>query len=178
MSPYILFEIALALRSRKLLLVFVDNRLPSGILPPRVLQLRYSHVRYYDQIPEQTQVLRLLESYMGDLPVPRYQPSTSQQSCGVVGLSALSTSRGEELSQLINSRGYRPVLLDEIGFKNPLEFDQFEQLATLGLVLLCTDVPTERSNYWAGAVCAASLPKIEFTLSPNYPIDPSFPEVS
>jgi hypothetical protein len=36
-SQYILYEIGLALRARKPLLVFLDDRLPDGIIPPRVL---------------------------------------------------------------------------------------------------------------------------------------------
>ena len=46
-SQFILFEIGMCLRARKPLLVFIDDRLPDGIVPRRVLQRRYSARTYF-----------------------------------------------------------------------------------------------------------------------------------
>src|SRR6476646_5483909 len=70
-SPYILYEIGLCLRARKPLLVFVDDRLPSDILPGRILQRRFSHRTYFRQVREHAYALRALKTYMGDPPPPR-----------------------------------------------------------------------------------------------------------
>jgi hypothetical protein len=54
-SPYILFEIGLALRSRKPVLVFLDDRLPGEILSTDVMQQRFSHRTYFRQVREHIQ---------------------------------------------------------------------------------------------------------------------------
>ncbi len=46
-SQYILHEAGLCLRARKPLLVFVDDRLPSDLLPARILQRRFSSRTYF-----------------------------------------------------------------------------------------------------------------------------------
>jgi hypothetical protein len=175
-SKYILFEIALALRSRKPLLVFVDDRLPSNVLPHRILQQRYCHTTYIRQIRDQVQALGQLKAAMGDPPPTRYQPSNSQQSCGVVGLSALDTGRRTELLRLIEARHYQTICLEETSLQNPLIYDQFEHLASLKVVVSCEDSLEESAIHWAGAISAASLPAIKFTIDPAFQFDPSFPK--
>src|SRR5712691_1589655 len=89
-SPYILFEIGLALRARKPVVVFVDERISGDVLPPRVMQQRFSPRTYFRQVREHVQGLRVLKAYMGDPPPTRYQPSTDQRGCGLVGLAGLT----------------------------------------------------------------------------------------
>ncbi len=57
-SPYILYEISPALRARKPLVVFIDDRLPDGIVPRYVLHRRFSAGTYVHQVREHTQALR------------------------------------------------------------------------------------------------------------------------
>jgi hypothetical protein len=174
-SQYILFEIALALRSRKPVVVFIDDRLPNDILPPRIMQQRFSHRTYFRQVREHLQALRLLKAYMGDPPPTRYQPSTDQQGCGGLGLSALSAKEREEVALLVESRGYRFTWLEDVHFDNPLVFDQFEQLAVLKVVLRCADLKAMSTLYWTGAIGAASLPTISFTTESDYQFNGAFP---
>jgi hypothetical protein len=174
-SQYILFEIALALRSRKPVVVFIDERLPDDILPPRIMQQRFSHRTYFRQVREQIQALRLLKVYMGDPPPTRYQPTTNQRSCGGVGLSVLTAKEREEVALFVESRGYRFIWLEDVHFDNPLAFDQFEHLAVLKVVLRCADMQGVSTLYWTGAIGGASLPAISFTTQSDYPFNPSFP---
>ncbi len=174
-SQYILFEIALALRSRKPVVVFVDERLPNDILPPRIMQQRFSHRTYFRQVREHVQTLRLLKSYMGDPPPARYQPSINQQVCGGLGLSALTSKQHDDLALLVESRGYHFVAMEDVGVNNPLAFEQFEYLAVLKVVLRCADMREANTLYWVGAIGAASLPAISFTTDAAYRFNTSFP---
>lgn len=174
-SQYILYEISLALRARKPLVVFLDDRLPDNLLPPRVLQRRFSSRTYFRQVREHTHALRILKEYMGDPPPVRYQPSSGQRTCGLLGLDAISPVLAEDLNQFVADRGYRPVDMRSIETGNPLSFEGFEYMASLDAVLACADSSTPESCFWSGALGAASVPSISFTAKPGYCFNECFP---
>ena len=132
-SQYILYEIGLALRARRPVLVFVDDRLRGDSIPPRILQRRYSHRTYFRQVREHTHALRELITYMGEPPVPRYQPSSRQRACALIGFRGLKKHLQTELLALADERGYRSVTLDRLTAENPLAFGTFEDLADLAV---------------------------------------------
>jgi hypothetical protein len=68
-SQFILYEISLALRARKPLVVFLDDRLPDSLIPALILQRRFSSRTYFRQVREHTHALRILKEYMGDRPI-------------------------------------------------------------------------------------------------------------
>ena len=174
-SQYILYEIGLALRARKPLVVFLDDRLPDGIIPPRVLQRRFSARTYFHQVREHTHALRTLKEYMGDPPPVRYQPSGGQRSCGLLGLDAISDARAGEVTMFVANRGYRPVEMWRIETANPLSFAGFEYVASLDVVLACADSSTNETNFWKGTLGSASIPAITFTANAGYGFDARFP---
>ncbi len=174
-SPFILFEIGLALRARKPVVVFVDDRISGDLLPPRVMQQRFSPRTYFRQVREHIQGLRVLKAYMGDPPPTRYQPSADQRGCGLLGLAGLDVPSRTVLMRFVEARGYRAVNLEKVASDNPLVFDQFEHLAVLNLALRCVDLGTPRALYWAGAVSASALPSITFTADSGYQFSPRFP---
>lgn len=173
-SQYILHEIALALRARKPLLVFVDDRLPD-ILPGRILQQRFSHRTYFRQFREHTHALRGLKSYMGEPPPIRYQPNSDQRACGLIGLKALEPNSRKLVFELIERRNYRPIDLETTDVTNPLLFSRYEHLAKLDLILTCVDSRSRSSAYWKGAVDAAAIPTIAITTDAQYPYSDKFP---
>lgn len=174
-SPYILFEIGLALRARKPVVVFVDDRISGNVLPPRIMQQRFSALTYFRQVREHVQALSVLKAYMGDPPPTRYQPSTDQRGCGLIGLGGLDGASRALLTRFVEGRGYRAVNLEEVEPNYPLVFDQVEHLAVLDVALRCADVQTAGALYWAGAVSAAAVPSITFTMNPGYPFSSEFP---
>jgi hypothetical protein len=174
-SPYILFEIGLALRARKPVVVFVDERLSGDVLPARVMQQRFSPQTYFRQVREHVQGLRVLKAYMGDPPPTRYQPSADQRGCGLIGLASLDAASRAVLTRLVGERGYRAVNLEKVNHENPLVFEPFEHLAVLSLAIRCVDGRTPRSLYWAGAVSASAMPSITFTTSSGYRFSDRFP---
>jgi len=174
-SPFILYEIGLALRARKPLLVFVDDRLPDNLIPSRILQRRFSPRTYFRQVRDHTFALRELITYMGDPPVPRYQPSSNQRTCGLVGLRALDRTSRETLRGFLHQRGYQPIDLDRVVADNPLSFEMFEHLADLDITLKCVDSHSRIAQYWAGSLSAAAIPCIELSANPAYKFDQRFP---
>ncbi len=174
-SKYILFEIALALRARMPVVVFVDDRISGDVLPPRVLQQRFSHRTYFRQVREHLHALRVLKAYMGDPPPTKYQPNSGQRSCGVSGLSAMTSTASKTINEFIEKLGYLVVNLENLRFENPLTYEQYEQLAVLDVSLQCADSYTSISSYWAGAICGAALPSISLTADPDYRFDDDFP---
>jgi hypothetical protein len=172
-SQYILHEIGLCLRSRKPLLVFVDDRLPGEFLPPRVLQRRFSHRTYFRQVREHRDAMRTLKTYMGDPPPSRYQPSAGQRTCGLIGFGAQD---GRTIaSRLMQERGYRVVELEKIDDSDLFNFEKFEHLANLDVALRMMDSKTRRSIYWAGALSAAAVPSISVTTNADYPFREKYP---
>lgn len=174
-SQYILYEIGLCLRARKPLLAFVDDRLPDGILPPRLLQRRFSYRTYFRQFREHTHALRALKSYIGDPPPTRYQPNFGQRVCGLVGFTALKAETQKVVYQFIEERGYRYVNLEKLDVENPLSFEKFEYLANLDLALLCVDSRSHRAVHWASAANAAAIPSITITTDPDYQFSCLYP---
>jgi hypothetical protein len=174
-SQYILYEIGLALRARKPLAVFVDDRLPDDVVPLRVLQRRYSHRTYFRQVREHRHALAALKAYMGNPPPPRYQPSAGRRACGVIGLGAFEPSRRARVRTFVTERGYRLVDLDRIDAENPLSFDRFEHLASLHVALRCAESRVLASRYWTGAVGATVIPCIALTTDPGYRFSDRFP---
>jgi hypothetical protein len=173
-APYILYEIGLALRARKPVLVFLDDRLSDGTIPASVLQRRFSHGTYFRQLREHVHALHELRTYMGDHPGPKYQPS-GQKTCGFVGLSATERPNRELLRRFVSGRGYRLVDLERIRIDNPLQFKGSEELADLDVAIHCVDSRSRRSEYWTGVLNAAAIPAIPFTLDVNHALHPNIP---
>jgi hypothetical protein len=174
-SQYILYEIGLSLRARKPLVVFVDDRLPDEVLPLRVLQRRYSHRTYFRQVREHSHALRELITYMGDPPPPRYQPSSGQRACGLVGTRALDAKSRTLLHDLLHRRGYRSVELERTDVKNPLFFEPFEHLTSLDVAFRCVDSHSRISHYWAGCLSVAAVPLITVTTDPAHKFSDKYP---
>jgi hypothetical protein len=157
-SPYILFEIELCLRSRKPLLVFLEDVLPDGLVPARILQRRFSRSAFLRQVREHRHALTVFRSYVGDDPAPRYQPQVSQRSCVISGDASLPSSLADALKLSVAHRGYRvvgPTAHEEIG--------AIETLAQADLALVVVDDTSPVTQYARGLLQGASVPTIELT---------------
>jgi hypothetical protein len=174
-SPYILFEVVLALRARMPVVVFIDDRIPNDILPPRVLQQRFSHRTYFRQVSEHSHALRVLKSYMGDPPPIKYQSNLGQRCCAMIGMAGLGKTSRISVVETINRRGYRAIDLDRIDISNPLTLVQEEALAAADVVLRCADAKSGSSRYWSGAASSSATPSISFTLNSDYAYRQDFP---
>src|SRR4029453_16169322 len=164
-SPYCLFEIALCLRSRKPLLVFVEDVLGGGLIPGRVLQRRFSRGAFLRQVPEHRHALRVLSTYLGEEPPPRYQPEVTQRSCVVVGDEVLPRPVCEALNEMLSRRGYRTVISSTLGAKQTAAV---EALSQADAALAFIEAPAPISHYARGLLHGASVPTVELTLDSAY----------
>lgn len=174
-SKYILYEIGLCLSARKPLIIFVDDRLPDNVLPPRILQRRFSHKTYFRQFREHVASLEILKTYLGTPPPTRYQPSFGRRTCGLIGSSALGRELRDQILSFVERRWYRSIELEKVQTENPLLFDSSEFLSNMDLAINCVDATTYASVYWTGAVAAAGVPMITFTMNDKFAFSDAFP---
>ena len=84
-SPHLLYEMSLAIRLDKPLLVFVEDTLSPTVVPPRVLQYRFSRRSFPRSVREHRQALRILREQVGEHPPPSHRAPRGRRGCLVVG---------------------------------------------------------------------------------------------
>ena len=172
-SPFIRFEINLCLRSRKPLLVFVEDVLPDGLIPARVLQRRFSRGAFLRQVREHRHAVRVFQTYMGEDPPPRYQPEISQRSCVFAGEEVLTKPIETALETMLSERGYRTVR------SSALVDDQAgiaEALSQADVALAFLDARSPTAHYARGLLAGASVPTVEFIAEARSPLPADVPE--
>lgn len=175
-SPYIMYEIALAVRGRKPILVFIEDTLPTKVVPRRVLQCRFSRRSFLRQIKQHRHALKMLRSYLGKQAGPQYQPSEAQRSCLVIGVQALSNEKNA-LYELLHARhGYEPITLDPDERPFTEGHSWWDRVSGVDVVLsLQGHSPDPRDTYTLGAVRGALRPLIALTSDGNYSYSPKLP---
>lgn len=174
-SEYILFEISACLKARKPLLVFVEDNLPNDIVPLRILQSRFSRQSFMRQIREHKHVIQNLNTYIGMDPPPKYQPSLRRKSCFLTGLSALDTNIQESVIEIVESRGYSPIELDESACSILQDQHVYEIISTSNLAICFIESKLPMSRYLIGAVQTANIPAILLTTNISYQYNPHIP---
>jgi hypothetical protein len=159
-SPYILFEIELCMRSRKPLLVFVEDVLPDHLVPSRVLQRRFSRGAFLRQVRDHRHAIAMFKSYLGQDPPPRYNPIIGQRSCAVAGSEVLSEDVASGLDEMLAKRGYRVIRSLELGTH---EAQATDELCQADVALIYLDDPSPTTHYARGLLHAASVPTVEFS---------------
>jgi hypothetical protein len=169
-SPHILYEIALGIRSRKPLLVFVEDTLPDSIVPARVLQRRFSHRSFPRHVREHRQSLSILRDYIGD-PPPRYQGLLTRRTCLLLGGSTLREPVWEGVQRSVEKDRQYGVVTSASLFgdldRHPMAFDV---LRDIDIVVAFTGPGFDRrDSYLLGMVQGACKPLVSFTVDPAFP---------
>jgi hypothetical protein len=170
-SQHILFEIGMCLQSRKPLLVFVEDVLVDGIVPRCIYQQRFSRRSYIRQIREHRHALRALKTFVGDDPVPRYQPGPGQRSCLVVGFEELPPPVAESFRASLEGRGFRCV---EVVPRHPSPVQSnllYESLQCADLAVMLRSSRSPAAAYLSGALMGYFVPTIEVTLDADFTPD-------
>jgi hypothetical protein len=176
-SPHILFEISLALISRKPLLIFIEDTVrTAGMIPDRVLQSRFSRQSYFRQVRDLRNVLRILKSYLGENPPPRYQPVLSPRFCVLVGSDRLPEPLRDCLMETIASLDYdlRPFSLSERSLSNRIGAS--EVLSGADLAVCVENYLGAADHYLMGALRASFIPSITLSTNSNYEFSESIPK--
>lgn len=173
-SRYILYEIALCVRAQKPILVFVEDVLPDGILPP-VLQRRFSRNHYLREIRNHRHALRILKNYIGAEPPPRYEPMSGQRCCLLIGASSLSQPEREGIQQTLTQLSYKPIVApgadDCLSYAKPYESLVAQSILSVSFAENLT--PSE--FYLLGAARATLTPTIMLTQNAHYAFEHKVP---
>ncbi|MDG4757301.1 hypothetical protein [Micromonospora sp. WMMD710] len=167
-SPHIMYEIGLGLRSRKPLLVFVEDTLPRTILPPTLLQCRFSFRSFPRNVREHRQALAMLRAYTGE-PTPRYQSPLSPRTCLLLGSSVLAAGVGDAVREFIErERRYTVLssqaLLAEID-EHPIGYSA---LSEVSLAVAFTGATADRrEDRLLGEVRGTNVPLIRVVVEPG-----------
>ncbi len=176
-SPHILYEIALGVRSRKPLLVFVEDTLPAAILPERVLQRRFSFRSFPRHVREHRQSLANLRDYIGE-PPPAYQGLLTPRTCLVLGGSTWSDLPLAGVIDFIErERRYHVVtsrqLIEEIG-KHPLGYDSLREIELV--VAFAAPTMHQLDSFLLGLVQGICKPLIVFASDEAFPPSGNVPD--
>jgi hypothetical protein len=174
-SLHILFEIALCLKARKPLVIFVEDLLSDKLVPARVLQRRFSRKSFLRQVRQHRHGLQIFKAYLGESPPPRYQPSISRRSCLVIGMEVLKKTLRNAICAIVEARGYNPIDITHLRRKSPDDLEIYECIACSDLALSCIDSVRPESQYLMGAAQAAFIPAITFTTSSQFKFNRNIP---
>lgn len=163
-SPHIRYEIALGLKSRKPTLVFVEDTLPSDVIPPYVLQRRFSFRSFPRSIREHRQSLAILREYVGETPPPRYQESLTPRTCLLLGTSTIESATCQAVEDYIrNEKRYEVVssadLLAELG-QHPIAHAKLPEIDIV--VAFCEKKMSSREMHLLGIIEGICKPSIIF----------------
>src|SRR6266487_929394 len=114
-SPHILYEVALAIRARFPLLVFIEDTLPSEIVSDRILQQRFSLRSFLREAPVHRHALTTFKDYVGVTSAGWYQRVRRKRSCLVLDSGLVQPALRETTLQWINEADYEVEIADDSG---------------------------------------------------------------
>lgn len=173
-SPYIAYEIALGIRSRKPVLVFVEDLLPRDAVPDWIVSRRFSRKAYARQLRELRHGLDVFEQYLSDDPPARYQAATTPRSCVLIGFDHLNGDPAP-LNNLFETRGYALIDGDEVASSYPLGSEVFQALGDADVAIALIGSRDPKTAYLVGAAQAALVPLILLDTR-GHPAPASLPE--
>lgn len=174
-SPYIRWEISRALRARRPQLVFVEDMLADCLVPPGVLQRRFSRRRLLRETRDHRHAIQLLKSYIGTDPPPNFQPPTTRRRCVLIGGSRFGRESLAALVGLLESLHYFPCpTADCSEIPAAVDIEQALQGAALCIALVEGLAPTD--YYLLGMAQSALTPTILLTQNKAFQFAPHIPE--
>lgn len=168
-SPYIKYEIDLALRIGKPVLVFIEDNLPDKVLPSFILKRRFSTKSFFRDYYEHQNALEIFKSFIGNLQLPKYQSLNFQKSAIILGFDNENSELENQIKGLLNDTGY--FIWDNY------EDDESKDLIIQGkkhfylsntyLSICLIDNLSNRASYYLGAIRAIQIPTILLTQGNN-----------
>jgi len=174
-SQYMLYEISLSLRSRKPLLIFVEDVLPDNLLPSRILQRRFSRRGLLRQVRDHRHAVKVLGHYIGAEPPPTYQPGVNRRTCVVVGASRFGKRVLGEIEKEFYGLQYEPIFMDAHDPSFIFDRGHQEVLSTTDLALCFVSAPEPFTQLIFGALRAFLTPTILLSADPDYPYHSTVP---
>lgn len=167
-SEYILYEISLCLRAQKPLLVFLEDTLPNGLIPSRLLQRRFSRRALLRQVRNHRHAVQGFRSYIGGDPPATYQPSPDMRKCLLSGFEDLPSVVSENVQSQLVDRGYLPEILKDNVLDCLYDPSLQDRVNTAELAIAFVDSGEHAAEYFLGIVRASFVPAILLTANPSF----------
>jgi hypothetical protein len=167
-SQYILFEISLGMRSKKPVLVFVEDDLPDDCIPSRVLQRRFSRRSLLRDIRTHRHALELFSGYVGASPPPAYQPGLMRRRCLIVGHGSAGESAGDAVALTVDALRYSTEVLSGLTSRQLFDSALYDSVLTASFALVILGPESHDSGFLLGLVTGFMIPSIILTMDPNY----------
>lgn len=163
-SPHILYEISLGLRSGKPVLIFIEDTLPPDIIPAYILQRRFSLRSFPRSVREHRQAIAILHAHIGS-GVPRLQRLSAPRTCLLLGIASLEPRVGIAVEQHVRHvRQYEIVtstdLIEDFD-RHPIAYGRLREFSLLVAFL---EPEHDRDELQLlGEARSAFVPSITFT---------------
>jgi hypothetical protein len=173
-SEYIRWEVGLGLRGRKPQLIFVEDVLPDGLVPPELLQRRFSRRRLLRETRDHRHAVQSLKSYIGNDPPPNYQPMNTRRCCVVMGASLMGREPLDALTKALEEPPNRySALPSHCRPPDDLQIEQSVQRAAVCIALVEGLTPSE--HYLLGVARSSLTPCVLLTHDAAYHYHPVTP---
>jgi hypothetical protein len=169
-SPYMLYEISMCVRAGKPLLVFLEDTLPSNVMPARVPQARFSPKSYFRQVRHHVHCLEIFKSYLGTEYEPDFTMLRSRKNCIVIGARSLNRVQRTSTDDVLAANGYDVSYIRTGKLRLPQTLNEMLNFLTAYLVLVFVDNNSAELAYILGLLQRAIVPTLAFTLRPDWPV--------
>lgn len=167
-SPHLLYEMSLAVRFGKPLLVFVEDTLPRDVTRPRILQTRFSRKSFIRDVREHRHALGVLRAQLGDNPPPSHRSLASRRGCLLIGAPRLGEAANDVRQFLQGDRQYDVLSADEFFdsiSRHPIGYDA---LADISLVVAFLGSSADARDEYLLGVADSCKPTIRLTTDPRF----------
>lgn len=173
-SPHILYEISLCRRARKPLLIFVEDTLPSDLVPAHCMQRRFSRRSFIRHLREDRNIVNSFRSFVRNAP-PRFQPVNRRKACLLVGCHRLREPLRSALQNVVASRGYDPLSTRSLVLPAPHHVDFYDAIGFANVAIVVVDAHDAASRYALGALHTAFVPVLPITSNSRFEFEDNVP---
>ncbi|WP_340114869.1 hypothetical protein [Maribellus mangrovi] len=171
-SPYIRYEIDIAIRARKPVLAFIEDSLPDNILPNFILRKRFSSKSFVREYFEHLHALEIFKTYIGSKTIPKYQHLTQQKSALLIGFESSKKDLLIGTKEMISSLGYKIIDFEVDNSENTLLYGLDHFRISDSYVAICLlDNISPKESYKLGIVRSIQIPTILTAFNPNSPLN-------
>jgi hypothetical protein len=175
-SPYIRYEIDLAIRIGKPILLFVEDTVADNLLPNVVLRKRFSTSSFFRDYHEHQNALDIYKLYIGSYRLPKYQSLSFQKSAIIIGFNHKNKLLNSYIVEHLKFQGYNIIFDSASNQKQTVLHgaDHFA-LSNLHLAVCLLDDMTQKDTYLLGALRSVQIPGILITKNKHSSITESIP---
>lgn len=174
-SPHIMFEISVAMRSGKPTAVFFEDSLSPNLFPSGVIKRRFSARSFIRETREHLHALELLETYIGRENLPRFVSEADHRTCLLIGVRNSKVTYKDEIIELIETRGFSHREITSGRLKLPIDARFLSEIRSADIVVSFLDDASPASMYCLGLARASMVPALLYATSINYPLATGVP---